>query len=513
MEKSSYLTSPAETSYHHATWARTFHSRPELFIQPEAIEQVQETLRLAQRERARIVVTGASHSPSDLTCTSSWLVSLKNLAKILDVNKSEKTGEARVTVQAGLSLHDLSESLVESHGLIIPNLGSIDVQSVAGAIATGTHGSSLYHGILAQNVYSLKLCLADGSLVKCSPTERPDLFRAALVSLGALGIIVEVEIRMVPTCNVEWSQDLAHVHDVLSNWDSGHWTQAEFVRCWWLPYQRNMTVWTGNKTTKPKRAPKPGFLTKVFGPMFYEYSLWFAQRHPWLLPLVERFMFGVNNGRLSPGHVFSGVDEQRSALLMDCGFSQLVNEWGIPLHKGPEAIRRLEAWLLNDQKASGIPYDSSGVYVHFPIEVRVTDNSASRTPTRGFLDPTVEDGPTLYFNATLYRPFGEEPTCFKRYYEAFEWLMKDLGGKPHWAKNFQTLSTKDIEAMYGDNLKKWREVRQSVDPEGAFVGPWHRRTVLAGDTPTLAREERYVGRRPQEGGGFFWEGKLESKAG
>ena len=497
----------ATSNHHHATWARTFHSRPELYIEPESVEEVQKIIELARRRRRRIVVTGASHSPSDLTCTSSWLLSIHKLSNILDVQKNERTGEARVKVQAGLSLHDLSRRLVKSHGLIIPNLGSIDVQSIAGAIATGTHGSSQYHGILAENIFALKLCLADGSLVTCSPTERPDLFRAALVSLGALGIVVEVEIRMVPNCNVEWSQDLVPVRNVLSNWDKGHWTQAEFVRCWWLPYQRNMVVWKADKTEKQKPATGPGFSAGALGIKFYEAVLYLALWFPSLLPFIERLMFGLQIGRLKPGHISSGIDEQRSALLMDCGFSQLVNEWSLPLHKGPEAIRRLETWLRGDTKGSGIPFDATDVFVHFPIEVRVTDNSSPKNAVRGDLDPTMEDGPTLYLNATLYRPFQQDPPCFQRYYEAFEWLMKELGGRPHWAKNFQSVTTQDLEGMYGKRLQEWREVRQRVDPDGMFLGKYHRRTVLGETSSPLPLEETEVTRKAERGGGYLVQGR------
>ena len=90
----------------------------------------------------------------------------------------------------------------------MPNLGSIDIQSIAGAIATGTHGSSLHHGILSQWVQSLRLVLANGAVVRCSKTQNTDLFQAALVSLGTLGIVVEVEYQLVPATNIEWVQTL-----------------------------------------------------------------------------------------------------------------------------------------------------------------------------------------------------------------------------------------------------------------------------------------------------------------
>ena len=491
--------------FQHSTWARTFHSSPAYYFQPGSIEDIKAIVDLARKQKHRIVTVGAAHSPSELTCTSSILVRLNKFDRILNVQK-EPGGDARVICQAGISLHELSERLSESDGLIIPNLGSIDIQSVAGAIATATHGSSLYHGLLSQNVYSLRICLADSKVVHCSLAENPDLFRAALVSLGGLGIVVEVELRMVPTCNIEWTQDLVPVSTILSNWEMDHWTRSEFTRCWWLPYQRNMIVWRADKTNKPIRKPKASAIGAFLHFYVYKTLLWFSHHFPRLLPALEKFAFGMQT-RFSPGHIGSAVEEQREGLLMDCLFSQLVNEWAIPLHKGPEAILRLEKWLHNDKTGSGIPHDPEGVFIHYPIEVRVTDNSKT---VRGYLDPTMFDGPTLYLNATLYRPFGLDPPCAERYYQAFEHLMKELGGRPHWAKNFLATSHDDFKSMYGEDLKRWVAMRNQVDPEGMFIGSWHRRTVLGDETPRMACEELEKAVQPQWwAGGKFWEGTCE----
>lgn len=506
-----HISSQACRNHTHSTWARTFHSRPAYYFQPASIEEVRAIVNLARRRKRRIVTVGATHSPSELTCTSSILVKLNKLDRIDSVEK-ELNGEARVTCQAGITLHELSDRLSKSDGLIIPNLGSIDSQSIAGALATATHGSSLSHGLLSQNVYSLRICLSNGNIIRCSPTEHTDLFRAALVSLGALGIIVEVELRMVPTCNIEWTQDLVPISTILHNWEKGHWTQSEFVRCWWLPYQKNMIVWQANKTTKPVRKPKTSFTGTFVGFYLYKALLWLSHHFPRLLPTVERLAFGLQT-RFSPGHIASAVEEQREGLLMDCLFSQFVNEWALPLSKGPEAIVRLEKWLHNDKASSGIPFDPEGVLVHYPIEVRVTDNSESKITIRGHLDPTMQDGPTVYLNATLYRPFGLDPPCVERYYQAFEYLMKDLGGRPHWAKNFLATSHRDFKTMYGANLDKWIAARNTADPEGMFVGPWHRRTVLGEERLRMECEEVEVGRRPMWEGGMLWEGTCEQSPG
>jgi D-arabinono-1,4-lactone oxidase len=204
--------------------------------------------------------------------------------------------------------------------------------------------------------------------------------------------------------------------------------------------------------------------------------------------------------------ITDAVEEQRTGLLMNCLYSQFVNEWAIPLRHGPEAIRRLSAWINHRDAESGIPFSSKGVWVHSPIEVRVADTSTHKGQARPFLDISCHDEPTLYLNATLYRPYGQDPPCHERYYEAFECLMKEYNGRPHWAKNFHNVSRSDIEEMYGDDLQSWRRVRKEVDPDGIFVGDWLRRTVLEGGEHGTC-EERQLWRRTRRTGGVDWIGQ------
>ncbi|MCJ1284871.1 D-arabinono-1,4-lactone oxidase [Xylographa opegraphella] len=496
----------ASLSHRHHTWARTFHSRPELYIQPETTEEIQKVITLARKCRRRIVTVGCGHSPSDITCTSSWMVNLDKYNKIIKVNSQSNV----VTMQAGIRLHELDKEL-KNYVLAMPNLGSINQQSIAGAIGTATHGSSTRHGILSQSVLGLKIMLSNGRTVSCSAEQNLDLFRAALVSLGALGIIVEVTFQAVPRFNIEWQQSLVPMESIKADWEKDLWTQAEFTRVWWFPYIKSAVKWRAEKTTKPLRSPKGSWMSGRLGYHVYHILLYAAQYIPRLLPAIEKFVitvqYGNADGKNSTGS--SGVADGHAGLLMNCLYSQFVNEWAIPLAKGPETITRLSAWL-NGEEGSGIPFDSKGLYIHAPIEVRVSDTS-STTP-RPFLDNTVPDGPTLYLNATLYRPYNIDPPCHERYYEAFEWLMKEMGGRPHWAKNFYQVSSEYTRQMYPD-LPEWLRVREEVDPEGMFLGDWHRRYLLpyVENMPLLPLEEKETKRENATCGGMDWSGEIPSK--
>lgn len=578
----------AQKNHKHATWARTFHSRPELLIKPQSITELQKVAILARKYRRRLVTVGSGHSPSDLTCTSSWMLNLDGLAKVLDVQVYDKPSNAstskppepeaetawrdggfgltpaesqsqpqsrsdpkqtppryggRALVQAGISLENLNIAM-KAYGLTLPNLGSIHIQSLAGAIATATHGSSMRHGIMSSSVRGLRIMLASGELRWCSLKrgQDPDLFRAALVSLGALGVITEIEIELAPSSNIQWESAIWGLDDVMQRWNTDLWSQAEFVRCWWMPYTRRMVVWKAEKTAKPDTGLRvtPG---GRLGFHAYQCALWVSNWIPRLTPCVEWLFMGLAHG-FGTGSVSSGVEEQRTGLLMDCMYSQFVNEWAIPFRRGPEAITRLDHWLRGpaDPSQSGIPFSNKGLYAHAPIEVRVGNTGASERAasqpfregvvaegdlggdSRAFLDPTCEDEPTLYLNATLYRPYGSDPPWKDRYYEAFEWTMKALGGRPHWAKNFSTVTRQDFEGMYGEGLQKWRAVRREVDPDGLFCGDWHRRLVLEeelghgvehgsnqlekdSDLNRMDCEEEQVSRKHLWAGGVMWSGR------
>ena len=93
--------------------------------------------------------------------------------------------------------------------------------------------------------------------------------------------------------------------------------------------------------------------------------------------------------------------------------------------------------------------------------------------------------------------------------------MKELGGRPHWAKNFAPVTHKDLVSMYGADLASWLAVRNDVDPDGMFVGDWHRRALLppTSEFPPLALEEREANRKPHRKGGVDWFGEQAVRTG
>ena len=469
------VSSRASSNHLHHTWAKTFFAHPELYIKPRSVEEVQNVVRLARRYDRHLVTVGSGHSYSDLTCTADWMMNLDELKEILHVDRQNRL----VTVQAGIRLRDLGKQL-EEHGLTLTNIGSIDDPSLAGALATGTHGGSLQHGLISDSVDSLRLVRADGELVNCSTDSNVALFRAALVSLGAVGVTVEVTLKADHAVNVKWRESRQPLSTVLANWPR-LWESHEFVRVNLLPYTQSAIVLTADATDQPVQRPPTSFAGKISA-YIQGMMLAMSNKLPRILPWMEWFVSGVQYGFGARTKVKEGVSLARECFLMDFPYSQLADEWALPLELGPEAIVRLSAWLNGDQNVAQIPVSCKNIWINSPIEIRAVDTRGNER-SRPFLDPSCRKGPTLYMNATLCRPFLQDPYSRAGYYEAFEFLMGQLHGRPHWAKNFSTVGASELHQSYGGDMDQWVRIQREVDPKGMFLNAWHHRNLPVSSAP------------------------------
>lgn len=250
--------------------------------------------------------------------------------------------------------------------MAIQNLGSISDQSIAGLISTGTHGSTQYHGLVSQQVVSVKFLNSAGELITCSSVDKPEYFRAILLSLGKIGIITHVTLRTCPKYTIKSKQEIINFETLLNNWDNLWWT--EFIRIWWFPYTNKCVLWRANKSTDPLSDPRPSWYGTKLGRFFYESLLWVSVHlFPRLTPFVEKFVFGQQYGEVETlGKGDIAVQNSVEGLNMDCLFSQFVNEWSSPLNSGPEILTELKK-IITDASQTG------DFFVHAPIEVRCSN--------------------------------------------------------------------------------------------------------------------------------------------
>jgi len=512
----------------HKTWARTFQCTPQYYLQPKTIDEVISIVNAARKARKAVMTVGSGHSPSDLTMTTDWLVNLDKFNGVVAEKKSADGKYTDLTVEAGMRLYEL-EAVLAKKGLALQNLGSISEQSIAGVISTGTHGSSPYHGLISQQVVDITIVDGMGQLVKCSQKEKPSLFRAALLSLGKIGLISYVTVRAVPAFRIRSCQEVI-TYDTLLDQFEKIWTSDEFVRVWWFPYTERCVLWRASKTLDPVSRPRKSWYGTTTGRLFYESLLWISVHiFPRLTPYVERFVFSRQYGtKETYGCGDVAVQDSVEGLNMDCLFSQYVDEWSAPLTNGPEIIRSLKKSIEQGRKTGDF-------FVHSPVEVRCSNTTCSnsvepqdlntRTPTSfgpvfgNQVRPYLDNGPklkwapqdkitngqlTLYINATMYRPFRSKAPI-RKWFTVFEETLDAAGGKPHWAKNFIGSSDAEEAAQkaaksngtrvqddsmvgfkskmnewFGDDLKSFQRIRRETDPYGVFLSgiPWVRRNGI-----------------------------------
>ena len=85
-----------------------------------------------------------------------------------------------------------------------------------------------------------------------------------------------------------------------------------------------------------------------------------------------------------------------------------------------------------------------------------------------------------------------------------------MGGRPHWAKNWAYTSSEQIDAMFGNDMQEWMRVRNDADPEGMFLGEWHRRDLPFPADKKFALEEREITRSKHRNGGQYWVGEVKA---
>lgn len=200
-------TIPFRKNYVFKNWAGIYSAKPERYFQPSSIDEVVELVKSARLAEKSLVTVGSGHSPSNMCVTDEWLVNLDRLDKVQKFVEYSELHYADVTVDAGMRLYQLNEFL-GAKGYSIQNLGSISEQSVAGIISTGSHGSSPYHGLISSQYVNLTIVNGKGELKFLDAENDPEVFKAALLSVGKIGIIVSATIRVVPGFNIKSTQEV-----------------------------------------------------------------------------------------------------------------------------------------------------------------------------------------------------------------------------------------------------------------------------------------------------------------
>lgn len=435
-------TAPKRSDVEWRNWAGDERCLPAAIVHPRSLAEISAALESAMREGWRVRVAGAGHSFSDIACSEGMLLVLDRMQSVLDVDRQS----GLVRVQAGITIARLNEQLA-AHGLALENLGDIDVQSIAGAISTATHGTGARLRNIPSQVVSMTLVFADGSTFECSRENDSELFRAARVGLGVLGVVAEVTLRCVPAFTLCGVDGQAPLEETLARFEEEALANEHF-EFYVFPHSEVALTRANNRVEGPPR-PRGRVFEYANDVLLTNHAFDLlcrvGKRMPGRIPEINRLatrLAGSSKRIDRSDRIFASPRLVR--------FTEM--EYALPRAHITHAVRA----VLETVKRRGFA-------VPFPIEVRtVASDDAMLSTAAGR-----ESG---YVAVHMYHGMQWRP-----YFEAVEQIMDELDGRPHWGKrHFQSAAT--LRPRYPD-WDRFQAIRARLDPQGLFANAWTDRVL------------------------------------
>lgn len=394
-------------------------------------------------ERARelgkpVRAVGAGHSFSPVAACDGLLLDLRDCARVLAVDRERM----RVTVQAGIRLHALNRAL-DALGMALPNLGDIAYQSISGATATATHGTGAKLGNLATGIVALRLVDGRGEVHDLDAERAPEEFRAAQVSVGALGVVSRVTLQCVPAFHLLANEGAERVDALLEKLDAevdGH----DHFEFFWVPHTGWALTKRNDRTELPlaRRRLWPAVRDDLlYGNLAFGAVCFAASLRPQWIPRLAR---------MTPGSPPAQYVDKSWRVFASPRLVRFVEmEWALPRAAAAEALGRIRAWLSDGD-----------LRILFPVEVRfVAGDDIPLSPAYG--------RDTAYLAVHVYHRRG--PAVWEPYFRAVSEIARELGGRPHWGKlHFETAESLAPRYPAWD---AWQDVRNRFDPERLFTTP------------------------------------------
>ena len=420
-----------------SNWSGEQACVPAVLARPRSTAEVVAEVQRAAAAGRGVRVAGAGHSFTDAVVTDGTLLSLDVMDRVLDADRA--TG--RVRVQAGIRLHALSDRLAEL-GLALENLGDINVQSLAGAISTGTHGTGAGLPNISAQVEAVQLVAGDGAVHEL---DGGDDLLAARVSVGALGVITEVTLRCVPSYTlrgVDAPQPLGEVLDRIETLPD----EARHFEFFAFPHTdvaltRTNTIHDG--PPQPDGPVRRYVEDVVLGNYGLGAATALARRRPQLVPRINRAVASSFSTKVRvdrADRIFSSPRLVR--------FTEMELAY-------PRAVAREVVEEVLDV-ARRHPVD-------FPIEVRfVAGDEALLSPAGG--------------RATVYvAVHTSRGMPWEAFFRAVQAIGDRHGARPHWGKR-HFLEAPQLRERYPE-WERFQAARARLDPDGVFTNAYVRRTL------------------------------------
>jgi FAD-linked oxidoreductase len=421
-------------------WAGIATADPARRYWPKTADDIADAVKDAAAAGLTVRALGSGHSFTPAAATVGAALDLSGWTGIVSADPES----GLVTVRSGTTLRALNADL-DALGLAMANLGDIDAQTISGAISTGTHGTGARLGGLATQVEALEIVMADGTLTRASATENADLFAAARVSLGALGVIATVTLRCPPAFRLAADERPLPLEEVLGQFDSLAAGNDHF-EFYWFPYGRNALVKRNNRIAAgaDAPAPMPGWRR------FWEYDV------------MENAAFGAlcRTGRAIPATI-KPLGRLAAATLSARSYSAgshrvfvtprrvrfVESEYAVPREALVDVLAELRRAVAGLREP-----------VMFPVEVRVAMADDIWLSTAYGRD-------TAYIAIHQYVGLP-----YQEYFAAFESIVASVNGRPHWGK-LHTLESEQLAVLY-PRFADFRRVRDQVDPDRRFANPY-----------------------------------------
>jgi L-gulonolactone oxidase len=414
-------------------WAGNERTDAEV-VQPGSGDEVAAVLTAAAAGGRRVRPIGSGHSftgigrPEDIQLTCGRLTGI-----------GEVGADGIVTVGAGTPLHRLNAELVR-RGWSLTNLGDIDRQTVAGALSTGTHGTGAQFGGLATQVRGLQLVTPDGAVLDCDATRHPEVFSAARIGLGALGVVTAVTLQAVPAFALRAVEGPGTLTGALERFEE-LMTSTDHVEFYWFPHT-DVTLLKSNTRVPLEEglAPLPRWRAmwddEILANGAFAGVVAAGRRVPALVPPLARMSAKALGARTWTDHSHRVFVSRRRVRFLEM-------EYAIPRADAAPVLAELRrVHEANDWRAA------------FPVEVRIA--AADDIPLS-----TASGRDSAYIAAHV--PAGTDPGPW---FSALESIAGEVGGRPHWGK-LHGLDADVLGARY-PRFGEFVALRDHLDPQGVL---------------------------------------------
>ncbi len=451
---------------------------------PQNIYEVEDIIKMAHFNNQKVKPIGASHSATDIMCGDGIVVPMENLNKVIGIQ--DLNAHKVVETETGITVFALSEWLHERGYALAgqPHMGFRDV-TIGGSIATASHGSTTKHtGVISNIVEAIEFIDGKGQKHYLDrKTANPLEFRALSASLGLLGIVTKVKLRIQKQFNLAVSVTYHHENEILKDGIINQVENCDYGQLNWFPGTRKFMKTCGVRTSKQAHIGADNELLKPKIPKFiinpFKKILQRGACNNRIMCLVERvryWQFKIQppivrkNSRgkkknkkfvIGPSHkmVSSHLIAEQD------GFFQMDWEIAVPASRAQAAMEAIKKHVVKNRTCLPLV----GVFIRFAP-------SESKT----LIGHTYADGkdwkegePAVFFEMPVYVPVGLTDNKFNQYESEFKefasMLIKDFSGRPHWGKNRQWAFDLAIESKrYENNLKQFKDVMNKYDPAGIF---------------------------------------------